>query len=214
MRKALLSLLLLAGCATPAARIEMAEAPPGWICQRNYPGEGYFFWVNGELDPEGKPAGYSAGWRAFASGERPGTDLFWQIPETGPWHSQPDSVALSFTLPTAPRTAVQALLYADSRLLAQREVTGRRSARSVRRSPKVGGNFYLGPGAGPVPQLHGVRSLEIVAVEEGGAEIARLRAPLPDWAEVDRRLAEALPALAEDARDFEAKCQQQSGPEI
>lgn len=214
MRKALLSLLLLAGCATPGARIEMADSPLGWICQRNYPGDGRFFWVNGKLDADGRPDGYSAGWRESGSQTAPGTDLFWEIPETGSWHSKPDRVGLDFSLRRSPRGPVHAFLYADGRLIAQREVIDRRSARALRRAPKVGGNFFFGPGAGPVPLLHGVRSLEIVAIEEGGAEIARVRPPLPDWAEVDRRIAEALPGLGEDARDFKAKCQQQSEPEI
>jgi hypothetical protein len=212
VRKALLLLLLLAGCATPTAPIEPPGAPLGWICQRNYPGEGHQFWVNADLDSNGRPTGYSAGWRASA-GDTPGTDLFWHIPETGPWHSKPDFVSLGFTLPRAPREAVQARLYADSRLLAQREIIDRRTARSVRRSARVGGNLFLGPGAGPVPLLHGVRSLEII-LEENGVEIARLRLPLPDWAELDRQIAEALPALAEDARDFESRCERESEPEI
>jgi hypothetical protein len=72
----------------------------------------------------------------------------------------------------------------------------------------------MGPGAGPVPLLHGVRRLEIAAVEEGGTEIARFRPPLPDWAELDRHMAEAIPGLDEDSRDFTSKCEPQTGPEI
>lgn len=214
MKRSLLAMLLLAGCATPAAWPDPTGEPLGWVCQRHFPSEGRHFWVTRELDRAGTAIGDTALWRAPRSETEAGVELGWTLPADGPWHVSPDFVGVDFTLVPAPAAAVQALLYSDSRLVARREVVDRRSARAARGFARFGASLFFGPGAGPVPPLHGVRAVEIVAVEEGGREIARLRPPLPDWAELDRWVAEGRAGIDADARSFEARCEPRTGPEI
>lgn len=212
MRAWPLALALLGGCATPAPVGPFRDSPLGWICQRHYVAMDRHLWVTTSLAADGTPTGTVVGWGASWAGPVPGIDMGWSVPPQGPWFVNPNQVALSFAVPR-PRRPVSALLYADDVLVGQGEVFDPAKLRVHRSTPAVGTSLSFYPDRGPVPALHGVKRLALVTVE-GDMRRAAVDVPLPDWAWVDAKVAEALPALAEDVRSYETRCERESEAEI
>lgn len=212
MRAWLVALALLGGCAGRVPLAEPRVAPPGWVCQRHYVAMERHLWVTLSLAADGTLIERMVGWRSSGAGPVPGLDLGWTVPPQGPWFASPSAVELSFAVPR-PRKPVSALLYADDVLVGQGEVFDPAKVRIHRSTLSVGTGLSFYPQRGPVPALHGVERLALVTVE-GDVRRAAVDVPLPEWAWVDAKVAEALPALAEDARSFDARCEREGEWEI
>lgn len=59
--------------------------------------------------------------------------------------------------------------------------------------------------------MHGTKNLTVVAIGPDGREMSRARFRLPDWARLNRLVAEAIPTLDRDAEDYRHKCGQWGG---
>lgn len=212
VRTCLLALILLGGCSARAPLTPLRDTPLGWFCQRHYVDLNRSLWVTMSLAADGTPNATGVAWRASWAESIPGIDMGWNVPPQGSWFAGPRRVELFFALPR-PRKPVSALLYADGALVGQGEVFDTAKFRVHRSTPAILTSLSFYSNAGPVPALHGVRRLELITVE-GEERRAAVAVPLPDWAWVDGKVAEALPALAEDARQFESRCERESEPNI
>lgn len=63
-----------------------------------------------------------------------------------------------------------------------------------------------GPPTAPMPELGEARNVEILIEETSGAELARVRLAMPDWARLRREIALARNVLGEDAAAYRSRC--------
>lgn len=212
--------LALLSCATPSPITDPEPDPPGWVCQRTYRSGETQFWVNQALDSGARPLGRSAGYRTHGS---PSVDLFWEFPVEGPWHSNPTTATVDFGVKRPPRGPVTAFLHRSGQRLVERVIIERKGWRGWRRIPHWGGSIGFYGADARIPDFHGVTDLRLSVVDPQGA-LLDAPVPLPDWAWIDARVAEAMPELAADAEAqfeltaagelSESRCMAQSGPDI
>lgn len=119
-----------------------------------------------------------------------------------------------FAFDRQPDGPIEATLYLDGEIARREVILDSRAVRSMRHSPNWGGSLFLTPPTLSADQLHRARTASVLVTGPGERRILQVELPMPDWAVLDRLVAEAIPALEADARDREAKCQRETGPEI
>jgi hypothetical protein len=110
------------------------------------------------------------------------------------------------------------MIYEDGILVAKQQLFTRQWIEQIGKpsnvGPPMGTISYSTHVSGGFPlRIHGTTELVAVAIGPDGRELARFRFPLPDWAQVDREVREAVPMLERDALDYRHKCGQWGGAE-
>ena len=143
-----------------------------------------------------------------------GADLFWTARAIGEWHDGLDHATFDFAFNRQLSGPVEAYLYFDGKLAHHEVILDRRAVRSMQRASRWGGAIVLTSTTLLADQLHRARTASVILAGPGSRRIAEVQLPMPDWEVVDRLVAEAIPALDDDARNRERHCERESGPEI
>lgn len=210
------ALLLLASPGAAQDLTASGEEELPWSCQTGFQEGGTQFWVRNDLDEKGRHLAYMVGFAA-SSPIQEDTRLEWVIPPSGDWFARPYSVDLKFVFPAFVREGpVTALIYEDGILTAKQRLFTSEWIEQINKLSDVGPPgatiSYSTYSSGGFPlRIHGTTELTAVAVGPDGRELARARFPLPDWARIDRLVAEAIPRLDRDALDYRHKCGQWGG---
>lgn len=213
----LLACALLAACATSRDLPGVsAEDQLGWVCQRHPLGAGGPLWINKTLTATGGHESYSIGWRSTQglTSSSLGTDLFWTVPLSGEWRHGFDHATFDFAFERQPAGAITASLYLDDRLVLSEEILDRRWTGRMQKAPMWGGTLRLPSGSQSSALLHAAERATVTVTSSDGRRVARFELPLPNWAEMDRMIADSIPLLDQDALDAHRRCEKESEPEI
>lgn len=207
--------IAVAGCAMHVDTAVPSDRALGWICQRR-PAEDPRLWVNLVLDAEGRTVSRSVGWR-FQRSEGPqvaSTNLFWTVPEAGPWHEGLDRAEFEFASTDRLSGPTHATLEFDGVTAVRDRVLDRKAARRVRSAQAWSATLRLDASPSSSAVLHAARIARVLLVGEDGRRASSIMVRLPDWPRTDRVVARELVELDRDASDFANRCERETGPEV
>jgi hypothetical protein len=193
--------------------IQAPEVPPvQWECERGIRQERELLLVVRQLDADGRFVADRLRWRVFAGGQ---VNLIeWALSGTAPGAVRGSSLWSTMSLSRRPSGRMWAILRADGRELSRSPVSlPRLGIRDGEGRPLVMLDYGRGPNAGlfgpptaPMPELGEAHDVEILIAEAGGAELARVRLAMPDWALARPEILLSQQALGEDAAAYRTRC--------
>jgi hypothetical protein len=195
-------------------RIQAPEVPPiQWECARDIRQEGGLLTVVRQLDADGRFVADHLRWRVFVvAGQLSWVE--WGLSGSAPAAVRGWSMSSDFSLSRAPSGRMWAIVRADGRELS-RSPASLHPLRAWDRQgrPRVTLDYGLGRSTGAfgqprtaMPALEEARGVEILIEEEGGAELARVRLAMPDWALIRSVIGRVRDVLGEDAAAYRARC--------
>ena len=193
--------------------IQAPEAPPvQWECERAVPQESGPLLVVRQLDADGRFVADHVRWRVLAGGQL--SLIEWSLSGDAPGAVRGWSLFSTVSLSRPPSRPMSAIVRADGRELSRGPVSLHPlRARDGEGRPLVLLDYHITPSTGlfgrptaPMPALGEAHDVEILIEEAGGAELARVRLAMPDWALARPEILLSRQVLGEDAAAYRTRC--------
>ena len=194
--------------------IQAPEEPPvQWECARGIRQENGVLMVVRRLGVDGRFVVDHLSWRV-SPGDGQLSRVEWALSGTAPGAVRGWSMWSQMPLSRLPSGPMWAIVRADGRELSRSPVSlPRLGVRDGQGRPLVMLDYRtgppdraFGPPTAPMPGLGEARNVEILIEETGGAELARLRLAMPDWALARPEIALARNVLGEDVAAYRTRC--------
>lgn len=189
------------------------EPPVQWECARGIRQESGVLMVVRRLGADGRFVADHLSWRV-SRGDGQLSRVEWALSGTAPGAVRGWSMWSQMPLSRPPSGRMWAIVRADGRALSRSPVSlPRLGVRDGEGRPLVMLDYRDGPSPGmsgpptaPMPGLGEARDVEILIEEAGGAELARVRLAMPDWALARPEIGRARNVLGEDAAAYRTRC--------
>jgi hypothetical protein len=178
------------------------DGPPGpWLCQLSYDHPAGSIWIARSLKDNGRIVFETVYFNRPAI-TMPRFSTYWKFRDAEARRPVAAELIGEIPLSRRPVGAVRVAIVGDGKIVRSRL----RVSTEVRTySGRTILDFAYAGGNRP-PDIHGLKSLTFVAVEDGGEKLGSLSVALPDWKLVDRQVDQARRDLARAFRQRKTPC--------